>query len=407
MTKGMEVDRARKIADAVGVDSGANRVGQLQGLVSNLEQTLQVLEQEMAVARGGLDSVNRELNRLLAKSGKPAAGVRACRPSPFFDRSTVRMSRQELLEKVPSEHLAELGFTDEDKLPYLDYQDFEAEDQARRPEVCLPEPPPKPALPSPPMAAESDPEVNWDTVDIKPAAPGEVRAPKNLLATKITGGVSNRWRQFAAVAVFFLGLAGGALIFHSYRLSVTPPKMANKPAASNTTWFAQAGGALGEFGQQLSKLRWGVASANARQPGSDLAAAVVFDENPPSIPPIVDPEITEARETARRLLAGHKVRAALAHLDSWVQAAPYDAEMRYLFGRALFQRRLVKLAAKHMKAAVDLDPNYTDAYYELAGLNLRLKRKEQARLALERVIELAPADRRSRSVRRLLRRKFP
>jgi tetratricopeptide (TPR) repeat protein len=117
-----------------------------------------------------------------------------------------------------------------------------------------------------------------------------------------------------------------------------------------------------------------------------------------------DPRLQRARDLGLGYLARKEYRKAEGFLAPWVREAPEDPEIQYLYGRTLFYLGKLKLAARHLSKATELDPGYADAYFELGGIYMRLKWFKKAEEALTRFIQLRPEEPRASTVRNLLER---
>ncbi len=117
-----------------------------------------------------------------------------------------------------------------------------------------------------------------------------------------------------------------------------------------------------------------------------------------------DPRLQRARDLGLGYLGGKQYHRAEGFLAPWVQEAPDDPELHYLYGRTLFYLGRLKQSAQHLSRATELDPGYADAYFELGGVCMRLKWFKRAEQALTRFIQLRPDEPRSASVRRLIDR---
>lgn len=117
-----------------------------------------------------------------------------------------------------------------------------------------------------------------------------------------------------------------------------------------------------------------------------------------------EPRLQRARDLGLGYLARKEYRKAEGFLAPWVREAPEDPEIQYLYGRTLFYLSKLKLAARHLSKATELDPGYADAYFELGGIYMRLKWFKKAEEALTRFIQLCPEEPRAETVRNLLER---
>jgi tetratricopeptide (TPR) repeat protein len=69
---------------------------------------------------------------------------------------------------------------------------------------------------------------------------------------------------------------------------------------------------------------------------------------------------------------------AIEVLHEETQVSPQSARTRYLLGRAYSQQKRFKEAAAHYEKTIELDPNWTGAYYELATALMRSDQRETA-----------------------------
>jgi TolA-binding protein len=117
-----------------------------------------------------------------------------------------------------------------------------------------------------------------------------------------------------------------------------------------------------------------------------------------------DPRLQRARDLGLGYIANKEYRKAEGFLIPWVREFPEDPEIQYLYGRTQFYLGRLKLAARHLSKATELDPGYADAYFELGGVYMRLKWFKRAEEALTRFIQLRPDEPRAETVRNLIER---
>jgi len=119
-----------------------------------------------------------------------------------------------------------------------------------------------------------------------------------------------------------------------------------------------------------------------------------------------DPRLQRARDLGLGYIAKKEYRRAEGFLTPWVREVPEDPEIQYLYGRTQFYLGRLKLAARHLSKATELDPGYADAYFELGGVYMRLKWFKRAEEALTRFIQLHPDEPRADTVRNLIEQNF-
>ncbi len=244
------------------------------------------------------------------------------------------------------------------------------------------EPPmPMDDLPGSPQDAESDTEEG--------GAGSETSSPRRI------------WNILGfRVAALFLGLLIGIVLlyFLSSWFGAESPAGAGSQAGSPTA-AAMDGGAIPADGGEEPVPADTIVDAGDGPAPIDAAARADQDVGRPARSPAEQKALKKAQAHGARLLKREEYRKAQKHMVRWVGKVPDDAGLRYLYGRALSGLRWTKAAVVQMEKAIELDPGYADAYYELGVMYAKLKRRAEAREALKKFIELAPGDRRVRSVR--------
>lgn len=146
----------------------------------------------------------------------------------------------------------------------------------------------------------------------------------------------------------------------------------------------------------------------AADAGPDLDASVdepdAGVEAAPARSPAAQQALEKAWDKARTLIKKRKYRPALKHLVRWIKKEPDEPVLRYLHGQALYRNKKSRLAEAQLLKAVELDPEYAEAWYELGGVFIKLRKKAKGRQALERFLELAPDDKRAKAVERNLKK---
>jgi len=207
---------------------------------------------------------------------------------------------------------------------------------------------------------------------------------------------------FRVAALFFGLLIGIALLYFLSNWfgteGVESPAGAGSQAGSSTT-EAMDGGAVPADGGEEPAPADTIVDAGDGPVLADAAAREDPAVGRPARSPAEQKALKKARAHGARLLKRKEYRKAQKHMVLWVGKVPDDAGLRCLYGRALYGLGWTKAALVQMEKAIELDPGYADAYYELGVTYAKLKRRAEAREALEKFIELAPGDRRVRSAR--------
>ena len=92
----------------------------------------------------------------------------------------------------------------------------------------------------------------------------------------------------------------------------------------------------------------------------------------------------------QQLSAQGKYEEATQACLHFLQQHPYDAKAHNKLGALYFSQNAWQAAIDAYQAAIDLQPHYPDAYYNLALTFNKLNRKEEALHAYQALIELAP-----------------
>jgi tetratricopeptide (TPR) repeat protein len=79
-----------------------------------------------------------------------------------------------------------------------------------------------------------------------------------------------------------------------------------------------------------------------------------------------------------------------------------DPELFYSIGIALFRKRQIDGAIDFFNKGIAVDPNYFEAYYQLALAHINKGNTEEAKKNLQKVIELAPESELAASVKKML-----
>ena len=194
----------------------------------------------------------------------------------------------------------------------------------------------------------------------------------------------SRLKPVLAVAILLLvSLAGGAAAYYAF---------SGQPAEPNTTGPEQIHKAMVPLTPPVEK----PARAEPAPPPETIVAETPSEAE--------DPRLQRARDLALGYLAKKEYRRAEGFLTPWIQEAPDDPEIHYLYGRAQFYLGKIKPAVQHLTRATELDPGYADAYFELGGVYMKLKWFKKAQEALTRFIQLRPNEPRADTVRNLIER---
>lgn len=129
--------------------------------------------------------------------------------------------------------------------------------------------------------------------------------------------------------------------------------------------------------------------AGQPEPADDTPALQDFE---------MTPAIRKIRAQGRRLLKRKKYRKATRFLEKKMQDHPGDPVLHYLAGRSLFRLHKVGASLDELERAVELDPSFADAYFELGGVYLKARQRAKACQAMKRFVELESGTKRARGV---------
>jgi tetratricopeptide (TPR) repeat protein len=201
----------------------------------------------------------------------------------------------------------------------------------------------------------------------------------------------NRLKPLLAVAVLLLvSLLGGAAAYYAFS------ERAVEPGAAHPSRLHEAMVPLAPRKKKPAEAR-----PSPVPPPETKAAETMVAEIPSEAE---DPRLQKARDLGLGYLAKKEYRKAEGFLAPWIQEAPDDPELHYLYGRVLFYLGRLKQSAEHLTRATELDPGFADAYFELGGVCMKLKWFAKAQEALTRFIQLRPNEPRAASVRNLIER---
>jgi hypothetical protein len=267
---------------------------------------------------------------------------------------------------------------------------------------------------SAPLAGQNEPaEPTEHTAEVRSL--GKTIRDGRPMGGKPAGGSSLTW-LWVSLGVLVIGglLVGGALYVFPYwfgTAGVDPDPVSDpkglEPIASPADAGVDAGPVEtdGDSGVQPQTADAGATGLDAGMAESDADSAGLAD---PAEAPDRDPKLAKAlkrtQERAYKMLKRRRHKQARKHLVPWVKRVPDDPRLRFLYGRALYMGRKQKQAVFQMEKAVELDPAYVDAWYELGGMCIKIKKKDRAKAAMEKFVELAPDDRRAKGVRANLKR---
>ena len=314
----------------------------------NAEESLTRLERELTEFGKQLNQAVRWVRKM--KGGPQGAGTPAfSEESPpgelVYDNDTVKVKLEEIAKKVPIE-----------KKP--------AKKPAKEPSSDTP------------TGKFSHPALKTDPVHrsqstVRGAAMPFVSKPKNRLKPVL-----------AVVILLFVSLVGGAAAYYAF---------SDQPAEPNTTGPKQIHKAMVPLTPPVQKPQKAVA------PQTETIVAETPSE-------AEDPRLQRARDLGMGYLAKKEYRRAEGFLTPWIQEAPDDPEIHYLYGRAQFYLGKLKPAVQHLTRATELDPGYADAYFELGDVYMKLKWFKKAQAVLTRFIKLRPNEPRADTVRNLIER---
>jgi len=111
-------------------------------------------------------------------------------------------------------------------------------------------------------------------------------------------------------------------------------------------------------------------------------------------------EAEKARETGLQHLERKEYQSAENLLRPWVERAPDDAKLRYLYSRSLFCLGEFEQAALQLEKTIELNPDFASAYFVLGSMYVKSGQREKSIRAFERFLLLRPDDERSVAIRR-------
>jgi len=94
---------------------------------------------------------------------------------------------------------------------------------------------------------------------------------------------------------------------------------------------------------------------------------------------LLKPKLPGLRDSlANTLMTLNQWGSAIEVLNEEMQLSPQSARTHYLLGRAYSQQNRFTEAASHYERTITLDPNWTEAYYELATVLMRSGQRRKA-----------------------------
>lgn len=256
--------------------------------------------------------------------------------------------------------------------------------------------------------AEVSPEVSPDSSVIverdaeKPAVPKHARPPKKSAAGLVVK------------IVVFGGLAAALVVgaWHFFPIWFGVGGLENKPGPVAVSGPSDGGAQPADLpaaADQSSDASIAAADAGTQAAGTQADAGSQPDAGSVADQPPDQPEpsakLLRARAFGMKLLKRKRFAKAEKFTRGWVETHPEDPVMHYLYGRALFYRGHRRPAAVQLEKAIEIDPQMFEAYYELGGIYLLMKKKDQACEALTAFMHMAPQhDRRVQGVKRHLKK---
>ena len=371
---------------------------------------------EAELARSTDDDMSEEVLDAVADAfaRQGDRGLNAAMPTPVEGDEQVVSG--ELLSPAPgSEPIGALSGDEEDEALEPIGELLDAPDEATDPPALQPEVDDSTEASLAPASEEEGPASAPLLVPDEPAEPiehtAEVRSLDKTIRDgrpmggKPAGGSSLTW-LWVGLGVLALGglLVGGALYVFPYwfgTAGVDPDPVSDPKGPDTIASQVDAGVDAGPIGTDDDPIvQPQVEDAGVAESDDDSGAPDVAepDETPERDPKLAK-ALNRAQEHGSKLLKRRRHKQALKHLVPWVKRVPDDARLRFLYGRALFLGRKIKPAVYQMEKAVELDPAYVDAWYELGGMCVKNRKKDRAKEAMEKFIELAPDDRRAKAVR--------
>ncbi len=324
----------------------------------NVALTIENVQRDLVFARRQLQAVQSEIARL----GVGIAPVKnVSGPAKAVIQTTLPISKNKLFKLIPKKQLAAFGGAISDipssKLP---------------PPIPLPDQAPAPIVRPEPSKAT-------------PAAPATVKGQTKQLHKR-----NLNWMYGSA---FLLSLLLGGSLFILLNDSWLPT---NRSKSTTVTQKPPSRQHLSLSPPALPKAPQ-PAPVPIKTP-EPIEATVVVSLNPSQVA-----EQKRAVNAAYRLLSRRQFRQALNFCGPWVERAPDNAKLRYLYGRALFYTKNKRAALGQMEKAIKLNPRYANAFFELGGLYLHLRKADAARQALQNFLKLSPDDPRAEDVSILLK----
>lgn len=83
---------------------------------------------------------------------------------------------------------------------------------------------------------------------------------------------------------------------------------------------------------------------------------------------------------------------AISILNDWIIAQPWNARANYLRGLILYETDYIDLAEDNFQKAIEKDPEFYRAYYNLATLMYHQKRYDEANEVIKKGLEINPND---------------
>lgn len=143
------------------------------------------------------------------------------------------------------------------------------------------------------------------------------------------------------------------------------------------------------------KLNLGLSYKKAGRAGEALAAFRAAAE--------LNPESYSAnKETGEALALSGLFAEAKPYYEKAVALSPDDPDAHYNLGVCLISTGDPEAALLHFRTAVELKPDYAEAYYQSGTILIGQNKAAEARAALEKFLEIAPAHERAGVARQLL-----
>jgi hypothetical protein len=260
--------------------------------------------------------------------------------------------------------------------------------------------PEEPELEAPPdLLSPADEENPEQTMDVRTDRKAKRPAPDSLRVAQ------PKRKSGMILKVVIFGILAGGLVGGAYHFFPKWFGLGTEGGEDVVVEATDAGTDKPDAGAAVPPPA--VADAGEEAPAPDAGAAEVEeveeveDSGEPGVP---SPKMKKAQAFAAKLLAKKRIPKALKFIEGWVQKEPSDPTFRVLYGRAKAARKWYKAAAEELEKAIELDPQMAEAYYQLAGVYIRMKDNEKACQALKKYVFLAPKDRRTPAVRKNIRK---